>query len=290
MNDQAVIQNLGYQPCRYGASKLMFRGPARQLRGEYIAYLGGSTTFGPMIAAPFPQLLEQKLGIPAVNLGWRNAGIDVYNASTALLDICSMSHVTVVQILGAAHMSNRFYTVDRRQNDRFIRASKSLKALFPEVDFTQFPFVSDLLGHLAAVGPERLSEVRYELQTAWVARMRTFLDRIEGPKLLLWVGDHSPFSAESGGTICRDPVFVDRAMLNAVKEYSDGLVEVVAKPTEINQGLVPIDDTPQYHDVEERILGPSVHDRICDHLGAALREIIDPGRNIFLGSQQRAIA
>ncbi len=44
---------LDYYPCRYGASKLLFRGPRRRLQGDYVAFLGGTETYGKFIETPF---------------------------------------------------------------------------------------------------------------------------------------------------------------------------------------------------------------------------------------------
>ncbi|MDC1223540.1 DUF6473 family protein [Ascidiaceihabitans sp.] len=37
--------NLDYLPCRYGTSKLLFRGPRRPLKEPYIAFLSGTETY-----------------------------------------------------------------------------------------------------------------------------------------------------------------------------------------------------------------------------------------------------
>ena len=36
---------LDYLPCRYGTSKLLFRGPRRPLKEPYIAFLSGTETY-----------------------------------------------------------------------------------------------------------------------------------------------------------------------------------------------------------------------------------------------------
>ena len=48
--------SLNYDPCTYPDSKLMFRGPQRDLTSDYIAFLGGTETYGKFIAEPFPYL------------------------------------------------------------------------------------------------------------------------------------------------------------------------------------------------------------------------------------------
>ena len=54
---------LDYMPCRYGASKLLFRGPRRVLEAPYVACLGGTETYGKFIEAPFPALIEAQTGV-----------------------------------------------------------------------------------------------------------------------------------------------------------------------------------------------------------------------------------
>ena len=176
---------LDYQPCRYGGAKIAFRGPSKRLRGNYVSFLGGTETFGPFIPMPFPELTEQKTGLTSINLGCRKGGIDSYLSTHGLIDLCSMGAVTVVQIMGAQYMSNRFYTVDPRRNNRFMRASRTMKAVFFDMDFSDIDTTDDLLLMVAREAPERLHLLRQEIQTAWVAQMRTLLRAIDGPKVLL---------------------------------------------------------------------------------------------------------
>lgn len=270
MNVTVNRQTLDYKPCRYGTSKLLFRGPPRNVQGDYVAFLGGAETFGRCIESPFPELVEHATGITAINLGCLGAGIDAFYHSPGLIELCSMAQVTVIQILGAPNMSNRHYTVDTRHNDRFLRASRPLKDIFPEVDFAAASTTADVLAALARAGGDRLSSVRRELQDAWVGRMRALLDRIEGRKVLLWLADHPPYSAADGGTICRDPLFVDRAMLNAVRGSADALVEVVARREEIAAGRGSMVIDPLMGPAARTILGPVVHARAAEALAPVL--------------------
>lgn len=281
MNALLPSGQINYHPCRYGTSKVLFRGPPRKLRGDFVAFIGASPTFGPGLEHPFPNLVEEKTGVAAVNLGYRNAGIDFFRSSSALMDICAMSRVTIVQIMGAAHMSNRFYTVDPRHNERFVRATKRVKDIFPEVNFADFATVEDLLFGLASAAPERLHYVRQEVQTAWVARMRTLLSQIEGPKILLWLSDHVPFSNKFGGTICKDPMFVDRAMINAVTDYADAYVELSANRDEVTSPLSTANAGDIVVSPNERILSQSVHQRAANELAPILAAFTAKADNIF---------
>ena len=270
MNAMSAEAELGksidYQSCRYGASRISFRGPLRKIRGDYFVCVGSSETYGMFTKLPFPDLIEQNLGTPTVNLGCHKASIDAFNTSPGLIDICSMAKVTVVQIMGALNMSNRFYTVDPRHNERFVRASKRFKQIYPEIDFTTFRTNELMLGELARTGPDRIHLVRQEVQSAWVARMRTLLGQIDGKKVLLWASDHTPYCLNKPSTICRNPLFIDRAMLDAVKDYADAYVEVVGTPGEIHAGRSELVYS-QYEESEaKQMLGGLVHERIAREL------------------------
>lgn len=269
-----VMGELDYAPCHYGTSRLLFRGPERELSGDYIAFIGSSETFGQFIPAPFPALLEQSLDRPCVNLGCRDAGIDAFLSSPALIDIAVMARVTVIQAMGAVNMSNRYYTVDPRRNHRFIRASKRLKEIYPEVDFREFEHTTHLLTALARVCPQRLQLVRRELQTAWVARMRTLIRQIGGQVVLLWLSDHPPYSRAVGGTICREPLFVDQAMLAAVCGTGAMLVQVVVPAQEIEAGLSEMVFTPSESAAAREMLGPRAHGRAAEALESAIAPML----------------
>jgi len=261
---------LDYAACCYGTSHLLFRGPKRELEGEYTVCIGSSETFGRFIRNPYPALLEEAIGQPCVNLGLRDAGIDAFLASPGLIDIAAKSTRTVIQVMGAANMSNRLYTVDPRRNHRFIRASKNLKKLYPEVDFREFEQTSHMLTELARVCLDRLQQVRRELQSAWVARMRTLTTQIGGDVTFLWLSDHTPYTKAEGGTICRDPLFVDRAMLNAVCCVGAGLVEVIVTAEEVEAGLPEMVFSPMEISTAKEMLGPIAHRRAAVALEQAI--------------------
>ena len=77
--------------------------------------------------------------------------------------------MTVVQVMGAQNLTNRFYTVHPRRNDRFLRAAPDLQALYPEVDFTEFHFTRHLLRTLRWSSADRFEVVAEELRAVWVA-------------------------------------------------------------------------------------------------------------------------
>lgn len=262
---------LDYLPCRYGTSKLLFRGPRRSLDAPYIACIGGTETYGKFIADPFPALLEKTLGIPCINFGLLNAGIDAFIHDPFVIEAAGKAELTVVQVVGAQNLSNRFYSVHPRRNDRFVAASELLKTIYSEVDFADFNFNKHLLSHLKMISPERFETVRKEVQNAWLARMRLMLSQIKGKTILLWMasdeGDPSDGEgAEPVRSLGADPLFVTREMIDQVTPMVTKVLEV-RMPAEVigadTQGMV-------FSELEsiaaQQTPGPKAHSGAADAL------------------------
>lgn len=263
-------RGLDYLHCRYGASRVLFRGPRRRLDRPYAAFLGGTETYGRFLETPFPALAEAGSGLTCVNLGCVNAGLDVYLGEPGLIEIAAGARVTVLQAVGAQNVSNRFYTVHPRRNDRFLAASRQLRSLYPEVDFTEVNFTRHLLTRLRDTSPERFVRVRAELQQAWLGRMRLVLRRIGGPVILLWLSARRPEDPCGDLSAAADPLFVDRPMLEALRPEVAGLVELVATPDEIAAGREDLCATEIERPAAEEMLGARVHQRAAAALAPHL--------------------
>jgi len=265
---------LDYFPCRYGTSKLLFRGPRRKLEGAYCAVLGGTETYGKFIEKPYPALIEADTGITMVNFGCVNAGADVYVNDPAVIEACVRARVTVIQVTGAHNTSNRFYAVHPRRNDRFLRASTLLKAIYREVDFTEFHFTRHMLSSLLTLSPERFAVVSDELRSAWVARMKLLLGKTEGKTVVLWMAGHSAADAVGDAGLGRDPLLIDRTMIDQIRPYATEVVEVVFSQAAREAGLSGM----FYAAVEEpaalEMPGPLVHREVAGALQPLIERMI----------------
>lgn len=215
---------LDYQPCRYGTSKISFRGPKRRLDHAYIAALGGAETFGTAVERPYPALLEQSLGLQVINLGCANAGPDLFLNDPQVMEIAAGASVCVMQATGAQNLSNRFYTVHPRRNDRFLRASTLMQQIFRDVDFTEFSFTRHMLESLQRFAPERFEILRTEVQEAWVARMRTLADRVQGRMVLIWA------EGAALGPLGGEPLFITPTMIARLKPHVANVVHIPSPP------------------------------------------------------------
>lgn len=265
---------LDYVPCRYGKSKLLFRGPKRKLTAPYVAVIGATETYGKFVEHPYPALTEGTLDRPVVNLGCVNAGLDVFANDRTVTEICAKAEVTVIQVMGAQNMSNRFYAVHPRRNDRFLRASNLLKTIYREVDFTEFNFTRHLLSALKATSPEKFVMVEQELREAWIARMKTLISKIDSRVVMLWLADHAPETPHTNTTTGSDPLFVDRAMLDEVRPFVERTVEVVVTPEEVADGFSGLSYTEFEEPAARGMLGTIAHARAASALDRTLRELL----------------
>lgn len=265
---------LDYDSCQYGESRLVFRGPLRKLEGDYIAFLGGNETYGKFIADPFPSLVEAALGLPCVNFGQANAGVDVFLNDPTVIASAAKADFCVVQVTGANNLSNRFYSVHPRRNDRFLRASAIMRSVFREVDFTEFHFTRHMLGSLAETAPDRFPMIVQEVQQAWLARMELLLSRLGDNAVLFWFADHAPEDQTDLTSARDDPFAIERWMIERLRPQVRSVIEVVASPKALSLGVKGMVFNEFEAPAAKGMLGPAAHEEAARSLTEQLQSLI----------------
>ena len=215
--------------CNYGLLKLPFRGPRRQTDGRYVSFLGGSETFGKDITKQFPDHVETAIGEVCVNLGCQSAGPDAFLHDTAIYSLCHDAAATVIQLPGATDLSNSFYKVHPRRNDRFIAPTDKLIALYLGIYFAEISFTGHLISRLCSVDSDRFELVRKQLAATWTRCLKALVGRANGPAILLWLASRAPQDASTGIHPACHPAFVTRKMIEGLRPYVRDIVEVVAE-------------------------------------------------------------
>ncbi len=257
---------LDYQPVSYPGSTMTFRGPAVDLSGGYVLCLGGSETFGKFVSAPFPEQLADRLEVPVVNMGAMNAGLDLMLHDPAIRAGIMGADAVVLQIMGAQNMTNRFYRVHPRRNDRFLEASSLLQTIFREIDFTEFHFTRHMLSSLQLISQERFGIVVEELREAWRARMNQFISQIRVPVHLLWMSRHAPADQPPSGELGSDPLFISQEMLQGIAHKAESLSLCISDAADREN---PTRDMffASSEEAAARILpGPRLHERAAEML------------------------
>jgi len=268
---------LSYAPCRYGMSRIFFRGPRRRLDSPYLAFIGGTETFGKFLEKPLPALVEKELKQPCVNFGCVNGGVDAFVNDPTIMAACHDAEATVVQVMGANYLSNRFYSVHPRRNDRFLRASTVMQAIYSDVDFSDFTFTRHMLTTLYEKSPERFDIVVQELREAWVARMKNMLGQIGPRAVLLWFSketlDDTPWHLRDSA-MSADPLFINAEMIDQLRPLVRDVV--VVNPTDIalQQGTKGMYYSQMQSKAAAEMLGVASHLEASAKLTPVLRSVL----------------
>ena len=265
--------SLDYFPCQYGTSKLLFRGPRRDLALPYVAVLGGTETYGKFIPRPWPALVEDETGLRVVNLGCVNAGADVYLSDEGVMQVAAGARLAAVQVMGAGNLTNRYYAVHPRRNDRFLRASGAMAHLYPEVDFTNFNFTRHLLQTLQAVSATRFEVLAEELRRTWVARMRALIENAGVPVVLVWIAGHAR-GPRGPADLSADPLLVDRPMIDAVRNLVAAWVEPLMHPTSNAGALDGMAFAEMERPAAEGLPGPQMHEAVALQVAQAVDRLL----------------
>lgn len=251
---------LDYMPCSYGNSKLVFRGPKRDLPQDYVLFIGGGETFGRFVARPFPALFEAQTGVASINLAACNAGLDSFRQDATVIAMARNARLVVVQAMGAQFLSNRYYSVHPRRNDRFIKATLPLRRAYPTVDFTDIAFVGHLLDRLEDESAQRFEQVQREFRRVWVLRMQSVLKLISRPSVVLWINQ----------TVQFHPDFLS---LDLLEKATQGRAQILAVSAPVDAGNYSGSGmvfTPAEMQAAALALTPERHAKIADDLSLLL--------------------
>ncbi|MEM6728053.1 MAG: DUF6473 family protein, partial [Pseudomonadota bacterium] len=171
---------LDVEPCQYGYSRLQFRGPVADESRPYLACIGGTETLGPFQRAPFGQRLAQELRLGCANLGVRNAGADVFLRDPEVLSVARGARAVVLETLSARNLTNVFYRVHPRRNDRVVEVMPALRDRVPELDPADIHFTGHLWAEVARLAPAVFEEMRRTLRALWSERMARLIEGLDG--------------------------------------------------------------------------------------------------------------
>ncbi len=256
---------LSYEMCRYGASRLVFRGPAPDLEAPYIAFIGTTETQAPFLPRPYSEITAEFCESGCANLGLRNSGPDAFLGDQDVLRVACRAEVVVIELMGAINLSNRFYKVHPRRNDRFTRPLDPLLRMVPNFEMTDVHFTGHLLAELRRIAPEVQPVVLAELQACWVERMSALIATFEAPVHLLWTQPEEGNAA----TLDRTPG-VDLSMVRQIARGAASVTRVRPSAVAIEQGAKEMVFAPMQAAAAATMLSAQTHREIAATLGHAI--------------------
>jgi hypothetical protein len=205
------------------APGVQFRGPAIELadNSKYFTCIGAAQTLGIYIEKPFPNLLAEHLGVPALNLAVGASWPGFYsNRHPELLDIVNRGEFLILQVMSArGESTSRFEATDvvemmreRKTGDTITSVHAWAKILAEEPDFA--------------------SQYVEELRAGWVKSNLELIAKVKVPIILFWYSrrqQDEPTNFSLEGDVFQNmgefPQFVDSKSVNAVAAKCSGFVE-----------------------------------------------------------------
>ncbi|MEM1366712.1 MAG: DUF6473 family protein [Cyanobacteria bacterium P01_H01_bin.15] len=235
-------QVIDYQMYCLPGTNLFFRGPEANFlkTGEYAVCLGAAQTFGCFCDRPFPHLLQDKLGLPILNLGYGGAGPFFYLKHPELWDYINRAKFVIVQIMSARSESNSLFDsgglefLTRLSDGVKLGADKAYTTILESNYIWQkAPIGKRAVRVLARVfGGVRAMKLVLETRQNWLKNYELLFTEIKAPTILFWFSKRKPHynirPTNLGGLFNRFPQLVNAQMINVLKALSDDYVECVS--------------------------------------------------------------
>lgn len=228
-----------YQDYCLENTKFTLRGPKPPSleKDSYFVCLGAAQTYGAFCQEPYPQLISQKIDLPALNLGFGGAGPDYYLQNMELLKkYLNNAKFAIVQVMSGRSESNSLFSSGGMEYLTKVADGSKARAA---VAYNQL---------LKQNNKSYVEKIVAETRANWVKHQIQLLQEIEIPTITFWFSTRPThykeiylcqqlayFSLFFGQTKASNllfgefPQLIDSAMIEQVKEYSDEYVECISK-------------------------------------------------------------
>src|SRR5258705_5274674 len=213
--DEAIIDRSTRRPLHVRGPK-----PRRLEPGGYLVCLGAAQTFGRFCPRPFPTILQERLGIPVLNVSHGGAGPAFFcGDNERLLAILNEASAVIVQVMSGRSDSSSLFESDgvgyfrRRADGTYVGCD-------------------DAFSELIRSQPRAVcARVVEETRQSWCASYQRLLSGIKVPKILLWFATRTPFYRQGWRTLAElfgeFPQLVNPEMVADVTGYCERYVECV---------------------------------------------------------------
>lgn len=211
--------------------------PASLAPGSYFAAVGAAQTFGCFVGNPWPDLLSQQLGLPALNLGIAGAGPAWFRREPVRALLANARFVVFQVLSGRSADNSRFAGGGRERVRRTDGRELGADAAWREelqrdlVGVTN-PVWRGLKNRGAAwFGRREVRQLVDETRADWQRQFAALLRETAAPKLLLWWSrrrpDHRARYHSLASLFGEFPQLVDRSMVEQLRPLANDYVECV---------------------------------------------------------------
>tara|TARA_R110002072_G_scaffold46591_13_gene129294 strand:+ start:14358 stop:15263 length:906 start_codon:yes stop_codon:yes gene_type:complete len=247
--DAAIVDYQLWQPAPDGR---WLRGPRpdQLVPGSYFACVGAAQTFGCFVARPWPTLLQQQLGLPALNLGIAGAGPALFR-NDALLQLLRGARFVVYQVMsGRSADCSRFATGGHERvtlpDGRQLGAGAAWSELLQQdLRGINNPVLRGIKNRLcAAFGRKHIRRLVAETQSNWSSDFRALIKDVARPSALLWFSkrtpQHRPRYHSLEALFGEFPQLIDATMVRSLAAEADHYVECVTSRGSPQPLAVPV--------------------------------------------------
>ncbi|MGE0143657.1 MAG: DUF6473 family protein [Planctomycetota bacterium] len=229
--DRAVVD---YRLFRAWEGGDWLRGPSPRdfAAGSYFACLGAAQTFGCLVREPWPELVGDSIGLPALNLGIAGAGPRCF-LSPEFLSLANRARFVVVQVMSGRSADNPRMRTEGRERVRLDGAESPIAAdlawqrvLQNDLVGWRSPWLRGVLNRWnSTFGRAEVRSLVAQTQADWLDSYRELLASIRVPKLLLWFSRRSPSHRPRYHSVSalfgEYPQLVDARMLEVIEPLAD---------------------------------------------------------------------
>jgi len=251
----------------------IYRGPQVDLSRPFIAFVGAAQTFGRFVEAPFPAILSQRLGMPALNLGVGGAGPRHFLAPRYLA-LLNKAEAVVLQVLSGRSASNSMFN------------NSAGGGLVGESPLGSAPMRAEEFLARAAQNSSRseFAALIEEMRADYVASYLSLFDAVTAPKILLWLSKRKPAYEEDyenlpQGVLGEFPHLVNERVVAEIAARCEAYVECVSSeglPQKLWRSSHPIDGAALRGEmlVNRYYPSPQMHAEAADLLEAPCRALL----------------
>lgn len=199
---------------------LRVRGPVPRLDdGAYFTCLGAAQTFGALVERPYPTLVAEDLGLPALNLGVAGAGPRYFVEHPVLVGHADRGRFAIIQVMSARSEDNERFRSGGLElltmaDGSRLGAEPAYRRLIEEEDETTVRAIVD------------------QTRQNWIMSHRSLFAMLTVPTVLLWFSTRAPAYAPAYGNVHgmfgAFPQLVDAPMVEEIRTLADVYVEVIS--------------------------------------------------------------
>lgn len=196
------------------------RGPVPRLDdAAYFTCLGAAQTFGALVERPYPTLVAEALGLPALNLGVAGAGPRYFVEHPVLVEHANRGRLAIIQVMSARS----------EDNERFRSGGLELLTMSDGSRLGAEPAYRRLIDEEDEATVRAIVD---QTRQNWIVSYRSLFSMLRVPTVLLWFSTrapgYTPVYGNVHGMFGAFPQLVDAPMLEEIRASADVYVEVVS--------------------------------------------------------------